>query len=370
MCARTRKSRPRAAFPVDRIGEPETVCQNLARSIGAPLDAEKGAGLGMEQQKATGEPALPFFEGTEKKVELVVGPGAPPLRGMGEEYWSAVAVRAGARVLSRLSNGHCDAYLLSESSLFVYDHKMIMITCGQTRLPEAVLEVLRKVPADDVRFFIYERKNEVFPHIQPTSFFDDIRTLNAALPGRAYQFGDEDDHHLYLFHLDRPFDDDPQDMTTEILMYGIDERVGRALQPGAGAGSMRERTGVAGILPGFELDDHRFEPTGYSLNAIRDDEYWTLHVTPEPISSYASFETNRRLGNGLGEVAERVLDVFRPRSFDIVLFDRNGIVPFESERYQLKAHVAQELSCGYKVRFLSYFRPRTGIRQPLEIPVA
>jgi len=322
----------------------------------------------MAQHENSGSTGLPFFEGTEKKVELVVRAAQTALRSMGEAYWSRVATRAGAQVLSRLSNDHCDAYLLSESSLFVYDHKMIMITCGQTRLPEAVLNVLEDVPADKIRFFIYERKNEVFPHVQPTSFFDDMRILNEVLPGRAFQFGDEDDHHLYLFHLDRPYPDEAQDMTVELLMYGIDDRAARVFLPAAGTRSVRQRTGVDRIIPGFEIDDHLFEPNGYSLNAIRDDEYWTVHVTPERASSYASFETNCSIVNDLEAVVGRVLEVFNPRSFDLVLFDRDGTVPFATESYQLKAHVAQELSCGYKVRFLSFFRPVSGVRRPLEIP--
>lgn len=323
----------------------------------------------MEQCNNKGEPTLPFFEGTEKKVELVVDSGLPSLRGRGEAYWAGVANRAGAQVLSRKGNDHCDAYLLSESSLFVYDHKMIMITCGQTEPPAAVLEVLRDVPAEKVRFFIYERKNEVFPHVQPTSFFDDIRTLDPVLPGRAFQFGDEDEHHLYLYHLDRPYQGDPRDMTVELLMYGIDERMAELFGPGQSPSAVREGADVAGIIPGFEFDDHLFEPNGYSVNAIRDDQYWTAHVTPERISSYASFETNYRFDGDLDAVVGRVLELFRPRSFDLVLFDRGQSIPFDAGPYQLKAHVAQTLTCGYEVRFLSFYRPHPGVRRPLELPV-
>lgn len=312
---------------------------------------------------------MAFFEGTEKKVELVIDAALPSLRALGDEHWDRVARRAGAHVLSRLANEHCDAYLLSESSLFVYSHKIVMITCGQTRLPEAVREVLRTCPPERVRLFVYERKNEAFPHVQPTSFFDDIRELNDLLPGRAFQFGSEDEHRLYLFHLDRPFASDPRDMTAEILMYGLDEPVRRVFRPGEGDRTVREQTGMTELIPGFEIDDHLFEPSGYSLNAIRDDQYWTVHVTPERISSYASFETNYRFRGDLDEVARRVLDLFQPRSFDIVLFDRHGAVPFDVERYRLKQHVAQQLNCGYQVRFLSFFRPHEGVGRPLEIPV-
>jgi S-adenosylmethionine decarboxylase len=126
---------------------------------------------------------------------------------------------------------------------------------------------------------------------------------------------------------------------------------------------------MAGLIPGFDIDDHLFEPSGYSLNAICGDQYWTVHVTPEETSSYASFETNYRSQGDLEEVAGRVLELFNPRSFDVVLFDRAGAASFDVKRYHLKQHVAQELNCGYQVRFLSFFRPHEGVGRPLEIPV-
>jgi S-adenosylmethionine decarboxylase len=312
-----------------------------------------------------------FFEGTEKKVELLVDPSVPSLRRRGDRYWERICVCAGAQVLSKISSDGCDAYLLSESSLFVFDHKMIMITCGRTKLPDAVLEMLRTVPADKVRFFIYERKNETYPHKQPSNFFEDVRLLDGALPGRSYRFGDEDEHHLYLFHLDRPFTCDPQDVTVEILMYGIPENLCRIYSPGGDRETrlVRQRTGIDRIIPGFEIDDHLFEPGGYSLNAVRGEEYWAVHVTPERASSYASFETNYRFGDDFDRIARRVLEQFSPRSFDVVLFDHTGEAKPEIEPYEVREHVAQDLDCGYRVRFLSYYRPRAGVRHPVELAI-
>ena len=60
-----------------------------------------------------------FFEGSEKKVEVVVGPEAPNLRFLGRDYWSRIVAEANAAIISVISNEVCDAYLLSESSLFV-----------------------------------------------------------------------------------------------------------------------------------------------------------------------------------------------------------------------------------------------------------
>jgi S-adenosylmethionine decarboxylase len=313
-----------------------------------------------------------FFEGTEKKVELVVSGRSPDLRGLGERRWREIVEAAQATVLSRLRTEHCDAYLLSESSLFVFERKMLMITCGRTRLVDAVAELLEDVSPEDVQFFIFERKNEVFPHRQPTSFYEDACALNALLPGTALRFGDEDEHHLYLYHLDRAFDGEPEDVTMEILMYGLDRRVAEMfdLHTGASTAARARSEAMHRILPGYTVEEHLFEPSGYSLNGVRGKHYGTIHVTPQDHGSYASFETNHPFGDSPASLCNEVLGVFRPRAFDVVLFDQ-GAGSFDAPRgYHLRSQVTQRIDCGYRVRFLSHFRPPSGEERPRRIPIA
>jgi S-adenosylmethionine decarboxylase len=313
-----------------------------------------------------------FFEGAEKKVELVVGPGSPNLLDLGDAFWRSACRAAGAEILSKVSTGEGAAYVLSESSLFVFERKMIMLTCGRTTLTDAVLALLEIVPPERIEMLIYQRKNEAYPHSQPTSFFEDVRVLGERLPGRAFRFGHEDEHHLYMFHLERPFRSEPDDVTVEILMHGLDESVRSHFCGIRGPKSepLREATELDRILPGFEIDDHLFEPTGYSLNALRGDEYYTVHVTPEDHGSYASFETNHRFGSDPNEMIQRVVEVFRPRSYDLVLFDHAAKAAVDPRSYRLRAHVSQHLDCGYEVRFMSFSQPTTEIVPAVELPIA
>eukprot|EP01108_Squamamoeba_japonica_P005458 TRINITY_DN430_c0_g1_i1.p3 TRINITY_DN430_c0_g1~~TRINITY_DN430_c0_g1_i1.p3 ORF type:complete len:214 (-),score=147.83 TRINITY_DN430_c0_g1_i1:93-734(-) len=46
------------------------------------------------------------------------------------------------------------------------------------------------------------------------------------------------------------------------------------------------------MFPGIVLDDHVFEPCGYSVNGLLGAMYLTIHVTPEPAHSFISFEIN------------------------------------------------------------------------------
>ena len=316
------------------------------------------------------ESTAAHFEGTEKKVELVVGEGAPALLDLGDEFWRSICHAAGAEILSRISCDSCVAYLLSESSLFVFRNKMLMLTCGRTSLVDGVLALLETVPAEQIEMLIYQRKNEAFPHEQPSSFHDDASRLNGRLPGRAFRFGHEDEHHLYMFHLARPYESSADDVTVEILMYGLDEGVRREFwQESSESGeTIRKTTGIDRILPGFQIDDHRFDPGGYSLNAIRGDEYYTVHVTPEEHASYASFETNHRFGQDPNEMISRVLQIFRPRSYDLVLFDHAASMPVDAGSYRLHSHVVQAIDCGYEVRFMNFSQPCSEVGRATELP--
>lgn len=287
-------------------------------------------------------------------------PGAGSLRALGRPFWEGVVASARAKILSVISNADCDAYLLSESSLFVWDERVLLITCGRTTLAPAVLEIIARVGKDNVSALIYERKDQIFPEYQPTNFLDDARVLGSVLPGKAYRFGEEDEHHVCVFHIDRGFKPDRRDVTLEILMHGIDARARSAFFKGPEhtLDFIHRETGVRGILEGFEIDDHVFEPAGYSLNALRGREYYSIHVTPQLVGSYVSFETNHFFNEDLDKVVSRVLDVFRPASVDVLAFSRELDPIMVPRPYLPRRSVVDRLACGYGVQFLSFFKPQ------------
>ena len=41
-------------------------------------------------------------------------------------------------------------------------------------------------------------------------------------------------------------------------------------------------SGIGALLPGVKVDNWAFEPCGYSMNGLRGDFYYTVHITPEP----------------------------------------------------------------------------------------
>jgi S-adenosylmethionine decarboxylase len=294
-----------------------------------------------------------FFEGTEKKIELIIR-GAN-FRGKPELFWRGMVEASGAKILSKLSNNFCDAYLLSESSLFVWDERITMITCGTTQLVNAAYYFFDHVPPETLDFLTYERKNEYFPQRQATDFLKDVELLQARVPGKVYRFGSLEEHHMFLYHLDKKFKPEGVDYTLEVLMHDLEPDTAEIFSGRQKIDMVRQLMQLEKILPGFQIDDHLFEPCGYSLNAIRNDDYFTIHVTPEEANSYVSFETNVHLGDRAVTVIQGVLDVFKPRAFDVIYFhSRQEMKSFELPPFQRRSHFHESLICGFEVGFSHY----------------
>ena len=309
-----------------------------------------------------------FFEGTEKKLEVVVTPDFPPLRSLGDGAWRDIVESAGAEVLSTLRSERCDAYLLSESSLFVFDDWFVLITCGRTTLVDAVPQILRSIPEGSIAFLVYERKSEHFPEHQSTTFGDDVSRLQAILPGRALCFGDEHGRYVQMFHTTRPYTPETNDPTLEVLMHVIDEDVAKHFTSGhvPNGASVAASSGIGAILPGFTTSEHVFDPAGYSLNAVKGEEYYAFHVTPEANGSYVSFETNYDFRGALGGLVGSIVGLFRPRAFDVVTFVPGSEPEFLVSGYELADHVVHALG-GYRVSYFQYFAPPSGPRPAREL---
>lgn len=293
-----------------------------------------------------------IFEGAEKKLELVVRDGVSLLKWPEERFYELVRA-ANTQILSKIENEECRAYLLSESSLFVRDDRFTMITCGGTTLVDAAVQAASYLSPDDIETLVFERKNEYFPQYQKTDFFTDMKKLNSYLKGKAYRFGDTDEHHLFLFQSDKSYKPRKDDTTLEILMYGLQGKARETFNKvGQTTEAIREITGVHKLFGDFLVDDYAFTPIGYSLNAIKGTQYYTIHVTPQDASPYASFETNVTSRSEILKTVNTVLEVFRPSSFDLVYFNtRNTPEKLEISGYHRLSHVREKLVCGYTVHY-------------------
>ncbi|MGL5666615.1 MAG: adenosylmethionine decarboxylase, partial [Shewanella sp.] len=218
-----------------------------------------------------------FFEGAEKKLEIRLTPKMASLRQREYGFWSTLVACANAEILSTISNPACDAYLLSESSLFVWDDKILLLTCGNSTLVDAACHFINALGVEHIAALCYQRKNEYQAQRQSTNFADDIAKLRTLIPGKAFRVGHLDSHHHYLFCTDKQTVSSTE-TCLELMMYHIRGELADYLkQPTQTELGIYQRLGFQQLLPDFQCDMHCFQPAGFSLNAIRGTDYVTLH---------------------------------------------------------------------------------------------
>ncbi|QSX38722.1 adenosylmethionine decarboxylase [Shewanella sedimentimangrovi] len=295
-----------------------------------------------------------FFEGSEKKIEVIVTPQCGSLRELGRAFWTEMVSCANAEILSSISNENCDAYLLSESSLFVWHDRFLMLTCGTTTLANAVLRFIERVGSEHIAFASYQRKNEYLSHLQSSAFADDLERIRARLPGNAYRIGHLDSHHHYIYTSSKPFQAAADDVTSELLMYHIRGEAADYLRAeNQSAAEIRRLLALEAMLPGFEFDDFLFEPFGYSINGICGDRYMTIHITPQENSSYVSFETNLPLEGEHALLFARLLAILNPGSWDVIGFNSGCNTQGYPEHLCLGS-CALQTEQGYNIDFSHY----------------
>ncbi len=301
------------------------------------------------------------FEGPEKKLEIILFTVQPDLRDNPGNRWQKVAAASGAEILSQVSSPSLDAYLLSESSLFVWADRILMITCGRTVLLRALPEILKIVGRGNVAMVFYERKNLMFPEEQPADFEADVSILNEYFPGKSYRLGPANADHVHLFFSSHAEIDASRDVTLQILMSDLSRDTARRFFADNGSAErIAARTGIEALYSGMQIDSHLFSPAGFSLNGVCDTRYFTVHVTPQRNGSYTSFETNT-IEDDYAPVVAGVLDIFRPERFSLVLTSTmdphsrrlHHTLPDRAPGYRALEKSYHEFNCGYAVSFFN-----------------
>lgn len=262
-----------------------------------------------------------FFEGAEKKLEISLTPKAVSLRQRELAFWTTLVACANAEILSKISNKDCDAYLLSESSLFVWDNKILILTCGNSTLIEAACYFINSLGGEHIAALCYQRKNEYQAQLQSTTFAEDIAQLRTLISGQAFRVGHLDAHHHYVFCA-AAVPITQVGTRLELMMYHIRGELAEYLNdPVQTEQGIVHRLKLTQLFPEFQLDMHCFKPTGFSLNAIQGRHYFTLHITPsagQGDHSYVSFETNLNLAAYPYPVVAQLISLFAPSSWDLV----------------------------------------------------
>jgi len=158
------------------------------------------------------------FEGSEKKMEIdfipmdgsdvELLPADGGLRTYNRQYWSDIIALLNGSILLHDPQEKFDAYLISESSLFVYNDRIVILTCGTTLLLKTLRPFIDAAAGIglEVSWFQYSRKNFMFPdkqHSPHKSFDMEVQYLERIFPtGRPFVMGPMSSDHWYLFVAD------------------------------------------------------------------------------------------------------------------------------------------------------------------------
>jgi len=354
-------------------GDATDVVAEVPVKDGSGSDEEEyGANLHLEDDAVSGEirEYTGSFEGPEKTLEvvfrsahsdgsderlLIVPPSGTTSRKVGlrrlhRRDLDKICRRARCEILSSISNQYLDAYVLSESSLFVYPHMLVLKTCGTTTLLRCVavlIELGRRIGLE-VDWVGYSRKNfsfpgdQAFPHQsfhQELEYLYSHRSLCERLDGNGYTLGPVTADHWFVFVADQTIRRNntwsDTDRVLNIMMFDIDETVAKTFYYDAYdkrshadeteeeavrriSSEQTKRAGIDTLCPGAIIDPRAFEPCGYSMNAVLFRSYYTMHITPEDGSSYASFETNQRTVS-YSSLISNVVRAFRPKKVVMTL---------------------------------------------------
>lgn len=331
------------------------------------------------------ETQISGYEGAEKLLKIWFASSCEKnadLRRIPVEAWSRLLqTNVHCTIVSVVREKHVHAYVLSESSMFVSRKKLILKTCGTSRLLHGLRDVIaeaQRAGFASIAKLTYSRKQFLFSDQQaPThaSFDAEVGYLDDVLGrlGVACQFGRVNRTSSWNFYVNHGIDfadSDSQsdsavsdsdksevesenesanaseseneseseygmatgpcftvpetkqsgDQTLEVLMTNLDPSVMRVFtRQLSDSAEMATRTsGIDTIFRQATIDDFLFDPCGYSMNGLMDGgKYFTIHITPEDAFSYVSFETSAT--ENCGEVVQKVVDLFKPRDFIVTL---------------------------------------------------
>jgi len=268
------------------------------------------------------------FEGTEKRIEISFKITRLDLFSVPiDEIKSRVLKKISCAVIGEMERDEVRAYLLSESSLFVFRDKILLKTCGLTTLlygvPELIDLVREFIGESAIEYVLYSRRNFKFPDEQKTphsSWGEEVSFLKEMFPdGVSKTIGVEDTFHVFLADM-RDKNCDRQINFTEVAMRNLDPDVMKYFFMSEDSSSDKSfyGSGMNSIIPdGSEHDGFQFEPCGFSSNSLKEKNYYTIHITPESSFSYVSFETNDQ--SDKIEMYDAVVGFFKPGEYGLTL---------------------------------------------------
>jgi S-adenosylmethionine decarboxylase len=341
--------------------------------------------------ETSGKKVYHFFEGVEKLLEIwFTDNGSSPnatLRTIERKSFEKMVFKIGISILSVKKLDAIDAYVLSESSMFVMDRHIVIKTCGSSRLLKllgTIMKLAEKCGLPIVQDLFFSRKNFLKPESQPAPHRSyqqetDYLAKYFSESGAAYTFGRSNQEHWNLYTLSSASGIPVPDQTIEVIMSDLSEstmayfKYSYSSDPNV----VSNASGIDSLFPGSIMDHYVFDPCGYSANGlISGDKYFTIHITPEKAFSFVSFETNYPYED-YQPLIRKVVDVFKPNKFVVTLISNEMSISKKAHSDLLRARgreVIKGFACNdlqytllkdnYELTYASFEKPQVTARAP------
>lgn len=249
------------------------------------------------------------FEGVEKRLIVELSSGCPgsefkPLD-LTPDDWKPILEASQCEILSHREIDGQKIYLLSESTLAVWDSGFLLKTCGKTSPLKGLSRLIETYPSviKQTVWLAYTRAEFAHPDEQlwPHQSFDQevsfIQQIFPQVQHRTLPAGNQKFH--IVFHSSSEILKAPIREFEEVLLFGIDEqcvdKITSCNEPPSTNDKGAENSGSTLLLLGKPLgegvlDEFWFKPQGYSCNAAAQSQFFSCHISPEPETSYASLE--------------------------------------------------------------------------------
>ncbi|MEJ1286716.1 S-adenosylmethionine decarboxylase 2 [Cricetulus griseus] len=222
----------------------------------------------------------------------------------GRSEWDVLLKDVQCSIISVTKTDKQEAYVLSESSMFVSKRRFILKTCGTTLLLKALVPLLKLARDysgfDSIQNFM-KPSHQGYPH---RNFQEEIEFLNAIFPnGAAYCMGRMNSDCWYLYTLDFPESRviNQPDQTLEILMSELDPAVMDQfyMKDGVTAKDVTRESGIRDLIPGSVIDATLFNPCGYSMNGMKSDssKCRTVLSSPQKIEGFKRLDCQSAMFN-------------------------------------------------------------------------
>ncbi|KAM7252658.1 hypothetical protein ACFE04_008167 [Oxalis oulophora] len=230
----------------------------------------------------------------------------------------------------------------------------------------------------------YSRGTFIFPDHQPAlyqNFGDEVALLNGYfghMKTAAYIIGDQNRKwHIYSASMEEKSINQNHLVTVEMCMTGLDKTKAAVFfnKDGSSKGDMTKMSHIDKIIPSHEICDFEFEPCGYSMNAIENLAYSTVHVTPEDGFSYASYEVSGFDTESIRfePLINRVLKCFGPKEFSVAITYSGGGTHWwwamesgsEVVGYSCETAVKQQLTGGDCLVYKTYTAQKENVESTI-----